>query len=68
MTIGNHADSKNVGKYAGTASTKFLGGQIFWLEASNSILFGTPPFKPQNDKVCQNFVGNGPLAHPVLAY
>jgi len=30
----------------------FFGGQIFWLSASNSILFGTTPLKAQNDKKC----------------
>jgi len=34
------------------ASPNILGGQLFWLQASNRILFETPPLKAQNDKIC----------------
>jgi len=36
---------------SGGGSPDFGGGQIFWLQASNSVLFGTPHVKAQNDKI-----------------
>jgi len=32
---------------------------------SNSILFGTPPLKAQNNKICQIFLGAWPLWPPL---
>jgi len=34
------------------SQTKVAGGQIFWLQASNSFLLGIPAFKAQNIKIC----------------
>jgi len=47
------------------AIPKFLGEQILWLQASNSILFGTLPVKTKNDMIFQKFGGPWP---PGYAY
>ena len=53
---------------SGVASPQIWGGQSFWLKASNSILFSTPPLKAQNDKKRYKFGRNGPLGPLAYAY
>jgi len=39
----------------GSSQPEILGDKIFWLSASNSILFGTTPLNAQNDRKSYRF-------------